>query len=515
MSRLDNSLRNVTYNLIGILVSYLFTFISRRVFLTYLSIQYLGLDSLFMNLMSMLSLADLGIGTAIAYSLYRPLATNDVEKISALMGFFKKAYIIIGTTIFVFGFSLTPLLPSIFKELPEVPNLNYIYWLYVIHASISYYLSYKRTLLIADQKRYIEAFYQYLFLSIKHLIQILVIILTQNFIFFLIVMIVMTTLENVSISLKVNSHYPYLKKHGRLSLEKNEQSIVKKNMYAISLQKIGTFLVEGTDNLLIVMFVNLNTAGLYANYLLVKRALNRLYQILFSSIIASIGNLYEEKPVEASRLAFFQLNFIAAWIMGLSAITLQLVLNPFISIWIGREYIFKNLIVFVIVFNYYLKGMRQPVLTFRDSLGLFWFDRYKSLFEAFVNLTVSIILVRRIGFIGILIGTTVSTLSVCAWVEPFILFKHGLYLPLSTYFKKTSKYVAVTALAGIVTFFIIQVFSFQIMIVDFFYRLFICLIIPNVIYILLYRKSSEYTHTKYLMKKIIKKFILPILQKKK
>ena len=488
MSRLDNSLRNVTYNLIGIIVSYLVTFISRRVFLTYLSIQYLGLDSLFVNLMSMLSLADLGIGTAIAYSLYKPLATNDVTKISALMGFFRKAYVVIGTTILIAGFSLTPLLPTLFKELPEVPRLNMIYWLYVIHASISYFLSYKRTLLIADQKRYVEAFYQYLFLSIKHLIQILVIIMSQNFIFFLIVMVVMTVLENISISLKVNSLYPFMKKFGRVFLEKKEKTIVQKNMYAISLQKIGTFLVEGTDNLLIVLFVNLNTAGLYANYLLVRKALNRLYQILFSSIIASIGNLHEEKPIEASRLAFFQLNFIAAWIMGLSAITLQLVLNLFISIWIGEEYIFKNLIVFVIVFNYYLRGMRQPVLTFRDSLGLFWFDRYKSLFEAIVNLTVSIVLVQRIGFIGILIGTTVSTLSVCAWVEPFILFKHGLFLPLSTYFRKTSTYVVVTALAGFFTFFILQLFSFQLMIVDLFYRLLVCLIIPNAIFILLYRK---------------------------
>ncbi|PKM75896.1 MAG: sugar translocase [Firmicutes bacterium HGW-Firmicutes-15] len=509
MSRLVNSVRNAKYNLFGLVLSYFFNFISRRVFILYLNAQYLGLDGLFSDILTMLSLADLGIGSAIAFSLYKPLALKQLDKVKSLMEFYKRAYQTIGLVVLSVGLGLLPFLRLVLGTLPAIPNINLIYSLYVIHSSISYFLSYKRTLLIADQKKYLDSIYQYIFLSSKHLIQIFIIVFTRNFVYFLLVMVGMTILENLLISKKINKLYPYLKEKNRSHLDPIEKAIIKKNVIALSFHKVGAILVNGTDNILIVKFVSLATAGFYSNYVLIRTALNRVFQILFSSITASIGNLHAEKSIDASMLVFSQLNFISAWIFGFSAICLQLLYNPFIHIWIGDEYIFNEWIVFVIVLNFYLRGMRQPVLTFRDSLGLFWFDRYKSIVEALVNLVVSIILVKQIGFIGILIGTTISTITVCSWIEPYVLFKHGFNSSVFTYFEKTLFYIFMTAVAGILAYALTFFVSIENAYLEFVYRFVICLIIPNCFFFLTYRKRDEFKDSIYLFKKLFRRHKSP------
>lgn len=505
MSRLVNSVRNAKYNLFGLLLSYSFNFISRRVFILYLNAQYLGLDGLFSDILTMLSLADLGIGSAIAFSLYRPLALKQKEKIQSLMEFYKRAYQTIGFVVLVFGLGLLPFLPFVLGSLPEIPNINLIYSLYVFHSSISYFLSYKRTLLIADQKKYLDSIYQYIFLSSKHLIQILIIVFTKNFVYFLLVMVGMTILENLLISKKINKMYPYLKEKNENHLDHIEKSIIKRNVIALSFHKVGAILVNGTDNILIVKFVSLATAGFYSNYVLIRTALNRVFQILFSSITASIGNLHAEEPIDASMLVFSQLNFISAWIFGFSAICLQLLYNPFIHIWIGADYIFNEWIVFVIVVNFYLRGIRQPVLTFRDSMGLFWFDRYKSIVEALVNLIVSIILVLKLGFIGILIGTTISTITTCSWIEPYVLFKHGFKTSVVSYFRKTLFYIFITVVAGLLAYVTTLLVSIENAYLDLMFRLITCLIIPNLFFFIIFRKRDEFKETLSLFRKLLRR----------
>lgn len=493
------------FGTIGFLFSYIFTFATRKIFVVYLSIEYLGLNGLFSNILSMLSLAELGIGTAICYSLYKPLAFNETEKIQALMQLFKKAYTIIGFLVLGIGLSLIPLLPFILGEVPNIPHINFIYALFIIDSGASYFLSYKRTILVADQKKYIDTTYYYGFQIVKSLLQILVLVLTGNFIFFLLVMLGTTVIENLVIRHKINRMYPYLIKMKKKSLSREEKTQIKKNVYALTFHKIGGVIVNGTDNILMVKFVSLTSAGINANYTMITTALRKIMGIIFSSLTASIGNLAAEKHGEGSKPFFDQLNFISAWIYGFSAISLLALFNPFISLWLGSEYLFDYAVVFVIVLNFYLAGMLMPVRTFNSSMGLFWYDRYKPIFESIINLGFSIYLVNKIGLVGVLIGTTISTVTTCSWFEPFVLFKFGFELPVSKYFFNYVRYTLVTILIGWVTFKGIAFVEISNRFGDFFVSMILCAIIPNVLYILVYFRNIEFINTRKLFMRVIRR----------
>ena len=505
MSRIEKSLKNMKFGSIGFLVSYVFTFVTRKIFVVFLSIEYLGLNGLFSNILSMLSLAELGIGTAICFSLYKPLAFDETEKIQALMQLFKKAYTIIGFLVLGIGLSIIPLLPFLLGEVPNIPHLNVIYALFVIDSGVSYFLSYKRTILVADQKKYIDTTYYYGFQIVKSLLQIFILVLTGNFILFLLVMLGTTIVENLVIRHKINQMYPYLKKMEKKTLSKEEKTQIKKNVYALTFHKIGGVVVNGTDNILMVKFVSLASAGINANYTMITTALRKVMGIIFSSLTASIGNLAAEKQAEGSKPFFDQLNFISSWIYGFSAICLLALFNPFISLWLGSEYLFDHKVVFVIVLNFYLAGMLMPIRTFSSSMGLFWYDRYKPIFESLINLGFSIYLVHKVGLVGVLIGTTISTVTTCFWFEPYVLFKFGFKLPVFTYFFNYARYTLVTVFIGWITFKGVTFIDITNRFGDFFVSMILCAFIPNLLYLLVYFRNDEFINTRKLFMRIIRR----------
>lgn len=503
MSRLDNSVRNIKFGTIGLALSFISSFIARKVFVVFLSVEYLGLSGLFTNILSMLSLAELGVGLAISYNLYKPLAFKETQQIQALIKLYRNAYLFIGSFILTVGLALTPFLHFLMKETPDIPNLYLIYWLYLINSASSYFLGYKRTVLIADQKKYIDSIYIFGFQILKHLVQILVLILTRSFILFLGVMFFITISENMAISIKVNSLYPYLKGKTDASLSRDEKKEIQKNVFALSFHRVGSVLVNGTDNILLVKFVSLASAGLYANYTMIRVSINKIIGIIYSSITASIGNLSAENKAAGSKPVFDQLNFISAWVYGFTTLCLFFLYNPIISLWLGDKYLFPQSIVFVITLNYYLQGMRNPVLTFKNSLGLFWYDRYKPLFESAINLLASIILVRRFGVVGVLIGTSISTLTTCFWIEPYVVFRFGFGMPLFQYFSKYLKYTLVTILAGLATFGCLTFVTFLNPFINLLAAMLICATVPNIVYLLFFHRLQEFKETLIVLKRIL------------
>lgn len=505
MSRIENSLKNMKFASIGFLVSYIFTFVTRKIFVVYLSIEYLGLNGLFSNILSMLSLAELGIGTAICFSLYKPLAFNETEKIQALMQLYKKAYTIIGLLVIGIGLSLIPLLPFLLGEVPDIPHLNSIYTLFVLDTGISYFLSYKRTILVADQKKYIDSNFYYGFQIVKSLLQILVLVITGNYILFLLVMLGTTITENLVIRHKINQMYPYLRKMEKKSLSQEEKTQIKKNVYALTFHKIGGVVVNGTDSILIVKFVSLVSAGINANYSMITTALRKVINIIFSSLTASIGNLTAEKQAEGSKPVFDQLNFMSSWIFGFSAISLLALFNPFISLWLGSEYLFDQKVVFVIVLNFYLAGMLMPIRTFSSSMGLFWYDRYKPIFESLINLGFSIYLVHKMGLLGVLIGTTISTVTTCFWFEPYVLFRFGFELPVHKYFFNYVRYTLITLIIGWITLKGVSSITITNRFVDFLTSMILCAFIPNILYFLVYFRDGEFVKTRKLFIRVLRR----------
>lgn len=491
MSRTSNTIRNMKFAVLGQILGILFAFFARRVFVLFFSSEYLGLNGLFSNILSILSLAELGIGTAIVYNLYCPIAENNISKIKSLMLLYKRTYFAIGAAVFVSGCAITPFIQLLISEIPNIPYIRVIYLLYVCNSAASYFFTYKRSLIIANQQGYITSIYRYGLFIILNFAQIITLILTRNFLFYLSLQVAFTLLENIMLSRKANRMYPYLLEKDISPLQPAVKAEIKKNVFAMMFHKIGGVIVMGTDSILISKLVGLTEVGLYSNYILIRQAVNTIIGLLFQSASASFGNLSVLESDEHKLDVFQNINFAGAWIFGFSSICLIALYNPFISFWLGDVYLFPMSTVFWIVAVFYITGMRAASLTARDVMGVFWHDRYKPLFESSINLLASYILGTRMGVSGILIGTVFSTMATCFWVEPFVLYKHGFHAPVHTYFTRYGIYTSVTVAAGTITVFLcglVMTSGF----VGFCVKLGICLIAPNMFFLACYHRTKEF-----------------------
>lgn len=504
-SRTNNSIKNLSYAFIGQFIGILISLVSRFVFIKILTTEYLGLNGLFSNILSMLSLFELGVGPAMSFSLYKPLAENNKEKIKSLMKLYKKAYIVIGICVLVIGIALIPILPYLIDEMPDIKeNISVIYTLFVLNTAISYFYTYKKSLIISDQKRYIATKYKYIFYFLLHLIQIIVLITTKNYLLFLIVQVIMTLLENISISKKTDRMYPYIKEKNIEPLLNTDKINIKKNVGAMFIHKIGGVFVNSTDNFMIAKFLGLSTVGLYSNYYLIINAINIVLSQLFSSIIASIGNLRATSTDEKVYLVFKKIYFINFWIYGFSSICLFVLCNDFITLWLGEEYLLSIYIVGILVINFYITGLRKAVLTFRDALGVYWQDRYKPIIESIINIIASIILVKQLGIFGVFLGTFISTITTCFWIEPYVLYKYGMNQKLKNYFIIYLKYSLVTIITGIITY-VLASFTVGNLITTFIFKFIVSIILPNLLFYLIFYKTDEFIYFKNLFKNMLKK----------
>ncbi|UZD45484.1 lipopolysaccharide biosynthesis protein [Peribacillus frigoritolerans] len=500
--RIRSSMINLSFAMVGQILGLLISFIARIVFIQVLGAEYLGLNGLFVNILSILSLVELGIGPAITFSLYKPLAENDIEKIKSLMKLYKKAYICIGILILIIGICFTPFLEVFIKTIPDIPHIHLIFLLFVINAAISYFYSYKRALIISDQKRYIATIYRYSFFILLNIIQIILLYLTHNFILFLVCQIIATFAENIVVSKKADKLYPYLQEKNVQKVDKLTISQITKNIRALTAHKLGGVVVTSTDSLIISKFVGLVGVGLYSNYQLIINALNIVTSQIFMSITASVGNLgvteTDDKKISIFNIVFF-VNF---WIYSFISICLVVLLNPFIKLWIGEDFVLNTSIVFIIILNFFLTGMRKGVLTFRDALGIYWYDRHKPIFECIINLVVSLILVKHLGMLGVFVGTTISTLATSFWVEPYVLYKYGFKSSVGPFFRKYSLYTIVTIIVCLITLYGVSNFR-DVTILNFIIQAFICIVIPNGAFVILFHKTDEFRYLYNLISKLI------------
>jgi O-antigen/teichoic acid export membrane protein len=498
MSRTIKSYKNIITALLGQSFGYLLSFISRFIFIQILGTQYLGINGLFTNILTVLSLAEMGIGPAIVYSLYKPIAEDDTEQIKGIMNFISKTYSIIGSIIIIVGFVISQYLNVFIKEMPEIDNIELIFMLFVFNTAVSYFYAYKRNLIIANQNRFVINIIHLLKNLGFHIVQIIILYLTKNYILYLMIQIIFTLIENIVISKKANELFPYLKERSNIAIDKEILNGIKKNTGAMVFHRIGSVIVNSTDNILISIKIGIESVGVYSNYLLIINSLNSIIAQIFSSITASAGNLGVSENKIKTEETFESINFINFWIYSVSANCLLFLLNPFIGMWLGDIFILNSFTSIVLVINYYLKGMRKSVLTFRDALGLYYYDRYKPLFESFINLVASLILVRYFGLVGIFIGTTISTVFVCLWIEPLVLYKYGFNSSVSKYFKKYLEYTLITLLSIGVSGLLLSLFNHD-TIITFIYSIFICIAIPNLIIVIAYFKNKDF---KYLLNKI-------------
>lgn len=508
MARTQNSIRNIFAAMVGQLGGVLVNLLARVFFLHYLNHTYLGLNGLFTNVLTMLSLVELGVGPAMAYSLYKPLADGDVERIKSHMAFYKKAYITIGLTIAALGLVFLPFYTVFMDEVPDIPHMNIIYLLFVGNTVVSYFYSYKRALIVCDQKKYIETSVHYGAYFILNVVQIIFLALTSNYVLFLILQMLSTWLENLILARKADKLYPYLRDKNVRPLSKTDSQVIFRNVAAMSMHKIGAVVVNSTDNILISKLIGIATAGLYNNYYTIIHPLQTITNQIFESIVASVGNLkatVKEGDLSHLKETFNDVFFFAFWIFTFCSICLLNLLHPFIEfLWLrNRGWLLDNLTLYVLVLNFYLYGMRRPVLTFRDATGAFWNDRFKPIFESIINLVASILLTKHFGLAGIFLGTLVSTVTTSLWVEPYVLYHNVFYLPLRDYFMRFIGYTAVGLVLTLVTTWCCNLVGYSLL--SLIPRAFICLILPNALLFLFFRKTKEFCYFRRLGEEILGK----------
>lgn len=421
------SIINMFVGVGGQAMNMLLLFLSRMVFIRYLSAAYLGVDGLFTEVLGMLNLAELGIGSAMIFSMYRPVALDNRDEIARLMNLYKVLYRCVGAFVLIAGLCLMPFLEEMLKDKggADIDHLKLIYLLYLIQSASSYLLSYKNSILLAYQKAYVRLLWEQVFKLVQIVGQIIALVLTGNFILYLAIQLVSQFMINVAVSVKVDKDYPYLKGCRKFPSKAECRHIVK-NIGAMSLHRLATVVVNSTDNMIMTAYIGLTTVGMYSNYKLVISGVNNLFGKVASAFTGSIGNLHATEDSDKVYEVYCVLDFAMFLLFGYVTGGLALLFNAFIRIWCGENYLFSTATVMMMVIQFYLTGMRQMNLQFRSAMGLFWEDRYKAIFEAAINLVVSLILVRRYGVAGVIGGTIVSTLATCFWMEPYVLMRYGI-----------------------------------------------------------------------------------------
>lgn len=406
-------------------------FASRTFFVYLLGVEFLGYNGLFTNVLSMLSLTELGIGASLTHALFKPYGEENYEKMGAYLRASKLVYRWIGIIIFILGILLIPSLPVLLKGTQVTDDVVLYFLLFLANSVVSYFFTYNRNVLIASQKNYLIEVIDFLVSTIGAIIQILILYLTRSYSNYLIAMIITTIMCNVVITIFARRELFYDLIDFKQKLQKEEIHQLKKDTLGNMSSKISTFFVFGTDNLLLSGFVGVTMVGIYSNYTLVISGITSLFSQLINPLAGTIGNLANTGNKNAYRQTYFRLyflNYLLAYFAGLS---LLYGLNPLMNLWFGKKLMLTSFTVILCVINFYLGFLRRTQWSFNNSFGLFWYQRWKALFETLLNLVLSLLflIVFHLGVDGILLGTILSSILVVVWYEPYVIYKHVLDLP--------------------------------------------------------------------------------------
>lgn len=497
--RTVNSIKNIYIGLITQIVVILLAFVSRKVFIDTLGTEYLGINGILTNILSMLSLVEGGIGVSIVYNLYEPLANNDTKKVAGLIKLYKKIYSIIATLVVILSIILYPVLHIFIKSDDIIPNMEIVYFIFVLKTVISYVNAHKWSLINADQKEYVLARYNILFNILTTILKIIILKNSRNYILYLIIEVVMFIIQNIYNGIIVNKRYPYIKSMDKYTIDNDIKANLVLNFKATFLHSIGKYCVLSTDNLLISAFIGTKSVGIYSNYSMVINQLTALISPILNGIGASVGNLIATEGKEKKYEIFKVIYLINFWIYSISFIFLYNLLEPFLAWWIGDGFLLNRFTLIFILINFYITGLRSSIYIFKSKAGIFDNDKYIPLIESVINLGSSVILIKYFGIAGVFMGTTISTICLPLWIQSKLVYNKVFEKSVLEYFKVYIFYAILTLVVCLLTNFICKVTVDN----NGFYGLIskgiISLFIPNLIFILIFSRSNEF---RYLLKTI-------------
>lgn len=502
-ARVTHAKKNVMYSMITYVILMVLTLLSRKIVVSQLGDNVAGLEGLFREILNFLNLVESGVGIAIMFSLYKPFAEGDRTQIKSLLSMYSKVYKICGTIVLVAAVFITPFLKIFIKDNVNMLYVQGCFLLYIVDTVITYYFSYKICLLNASQNLYIVSFWDFVFKFMRAVMQILVLMKFKSFAAYIVVQIVTNILYLITINSIISKKFAWLK-HEKVEEVKGKKQIIK-NIKALFVHKIGAFVVFSTDNLLITSFLSLKISTVFMNYNMITTFCRNFMIKIFDALTASIGNLLVEANKEKAYDIFKKLFFFNFWISSFVTISLYNCIDSFIVVWISDKYLLSQSVVIVLLINFYIATMRLSVDKFKDSAGLYYEDRYAPICEAVINLVSSIILVRKMGLIGIFIGTLISNLSVIFWIKPKIVFNNIFHKSFFEYLAYYLRYICYSIVPFILTRISFKFISSDNSIINFLIRVILSIIIINLTYVVMFYKKTEFKYYKNLiLKKILK-----------
>lgn len=518
MGRVRYATRNIIFGLGGNVVTMLVHFVLRYVFIKQLGDTLIGVEGLYTDILTMLSLAELGVGTAVNYSLYGPVARGEKEKIKSYMLLYKKAYRVIATVISVAGIALIPFLPAIVKNpilqfdaaanagrialVPilklnpgyvPVQELRLYYLIFLFNTVSTYFVAYKYSLANAEQKNYIQTNVTSITKMVTMAVQVASLLILPNFLLYLLIQTSVELAQKIFVSWYLNRKYPILKEKNVEPLSKEENDDVVRKVKALMLHRIGDMARLQTDTVIISSFLGVVQVGLIGNYKLVVSSVSNYVNVIFNSVISSFGNLIATEDEEKQFRLFKVYRFFAIWIYGFSAVGFFMLLSPFIELYLDKQHVLAASIITWYLIDYFFKGERIVLSNFKTAAGVFEQDKYLTLIQGAVNLVISLALVTKVGIAGVYIGTVISGL-IANITKPIVIYKVCFHRSAKSYFMDSFRYLTVIGVTLAILIPLQNMLMPQVTIVKFVMMMVIITAVFNGIFLIGFGRSEEFRY---------------------
>lgn len=501
-SRLKNSALNFASGFLGRVLAILLNFAVRTIFIYCLNEAYLSVNGLYSNILTVLSLAELGFGSAMVYRMYAPVAVKDYQKTAALLQFYKKIYIIIGVVIFLLGLCVIPFMDYIIKDKPDISGLTLYYILFLVNTSISYWFSsYKASVLYADQKEYIKTNVQNTMAILQSGLQIVLLLLFRKYLLYLLIQLAGNIFLNLYVAHLVDKRYPEIQTYQGDSLSAEERVQIRKDTEALVLSRFGHVALNGTDNIIVSAVVGVLWVGRLSNYTLICDSVTSVLCQITAAITGSLGNFFATEDKHAGYALFKKVEFLNFWLYGFSFIALVTLLDPFVQIWAGERFVLGLPISIAIAINFFVAGYMNTLWVFRSTIGLFKQGKFRPILVAILNIILSIFLGKLWGVFGVLFATFLSRAAISLWYDPLILHRYGFEVSCKPFFARyfrrvllltailivmlTIRYVVLSSATTVLRFAVMTMFT---------------AIVPNAIFWLAYHRCEEYAYFRSIVK---------------
>lgn len=448
-SRTRNSAFNIATGIGGQMLRILLNFAVRTVFIHVLGKVYLGVNGLFSNILTLLSLTELGFATAMNFKLYKPLADGDEQRVRVLLKFYKQAYRVVGTVTLLLGICAIPLLPHVIRDYDSATslgiNLGLIFMLHVMRVVTSYwFLAYRSAVVKADQKTYLLDIADFGITIATSVAKILVLVLWKDFVAYTATVVVFNIVQNIVNALIAHRHYPQFFVPEKDRLSGAEVRGLLKDCMALLVYKLNYVVVKATDNIVISRFISLAAVGLYSNYLLCYTSARTVLGRVYQAVTASTGNLFATADLPKKYRFFQVMNFISVFIFGTLGAAIAVCSDEFVLAWIGPDYVIPQPFAVLLGLEILFYGLRLNLGQIRNVSGAFRQMWYRPALGVAINLGASIALVRCWGIHGVIAGTIIADITTYFAVDPRVIHRFSFqgYRPVSEYYGKNLLYLA-------------------------------------------------------------------------